>query len=89
MVAKRNICFMREVSFVTAWSDPLLLVDLAFGLPALGWAKHAPTMALRYAPPKVSIESLLDDAVDHNARIWKSTRSSTDRSLDELAWEKT
>ena len=33
IVGKRDLGFMREISFVTAWQDPRLVIGFAFGLP--------------------------------------------------------
>ena len=69
--------------------DPRLVVDLAFGLPALGWSAQAPTMLHRYAPPEVSIESLLNNVTEHNQRLIGRTGPSRDIELDLAAWAKT
>ena len=53
VVAKRNVAFMREVTFIAAGLDPNLMIDYVFGLPMLGWARHSPIMVQRQsAPPR-------------------------------------
>ena len=54
IVARRDLLFMRELSWAVGFHDPLIITDLAFGLPAIGWAPHAPTMPIRYAPPPIN-----------------------------------
>ena len=44
VVEKRNIAFMREVTFISEGMDSNLFVDYVFGLPMLGWARHSPVM---------------------------------------------
>ena len=89
VVAKRSLAFMRELSFATCFHDPWLITDIAFGMPAIGWAPHAPTMQIRHAPPEVDISHLLTDADAHNAKILDRTGPSSDRDLDWSAWRKT
>ena len=89
VLAKRHLPFMREVSFATGWHDPFFVIDLAFGLPALGWAPRAPTMQARWAPPEATIDDLLVDLDEHNARVIRSTKPSNDAALNWAAWEKT
>ena len=36
VLAERNVCFIREVSFAMGWHDPNFLIDWTFGLPAHG-----------------------------------------------------
>ena len=89
VVARRNFLVMREVSVVTSWMDPKLIVDLFFGLPQLGWAMPAPTMQLREAPPENPIEALRADCGDHNSKLISRCRPSGNDKLDNAAWEKT
>ena len=89
VLAKRSLSFMREVSFASGWHDPMFIVDLAFGLPALGWAPRAPTMQTRFAPPEASIDDLSIGVEAHNSMIISRTVSSKDTDLDWAAWNKT
>ena len=89
VVARRIFLVMREVSVVTSWMDPKLVVDLFFGLPRLGWAMPAPTMQLREAPPEYPIEVLKADCGNHNSKLISRCRPSGDDKLDNAAWEKT
>ena len=89
IVAKKRIAFMREVSLAGGWHDPTLLIGLALGLPALGWACRAPTMHTRWAPPEITIEELKHDLATHNANIISNTCQGKDSNLDWAAWQKT
>ena len=51
IVAKRNVAFMREVSFICKGLDYNLVLDYVFGLPMLGWARHSPVMLQRRSGP--------------------------------------
>ena len=68
---------------------PSLLIDIAFGMPALGWAPRAPTMAERWAPPECSIADLEADSTEHNRMILQRVGPCRDKALDQAAWTKT
>ena len=89
VIAKRNIPFMREVSFAAGWHDPTLLIGLACGLPAMGWACKAPTMPAKWAPPEISLKDLENDIKENNEKILWATRPSSYPELDLAAWKKT
>ena len=89
VVTPRNVCFMREISFVVGQVDPLLWVDYAFGLPMLGWARHSSTMVQRESrPPRVVSASPSEIEAGNRAALAKA-RSTGDDDLDRMAWEKT
>ena len=52
IVSKRNLPFMREISYAMGWHDQNLVIDLAFGMPALGWGATCPSLTRTAGSPR-------------------------------------
>ena len=89
VVAKRNVAFMREVTFIAAGLDPNLMIDYVFGLPMLGWARHSPVMVQRQSDPPRSERPSPEEIVEENKIALERAKPSRSEKLDELAWAKT
>ena len=88
ILVKKNLAFMREISFVAQVPDYCAVLDLIWGLPMAGWARHCPSLLQRLSTAPDSIETALDDVHSHNEKVVASVRSSGDHDADTLAWEK-
>ena len=88
-VSKRNVAFMREVSFICAGMDPNLCVDYVLGLPMLGWARHSPIMLQRSSkPPRAEVPSKEEIEVENQLALDRA-KPSKSQKWDQLAWAKT
>ena len=85
VVAKRNVAFMREVSFRAAGLDPNLMIDYVFGLPMLGWARHSPVMVQRMSGPPRAEKPSREEIVEENKIALQRAKPSHSERLDELA----
>ena len=74
VVARRRVCFMREVSFALSYASNFL-IDLAFGLPALGWQSKLDN-------PEVSLGKQSVDVDECIAMIRTRTRPTNDAELN-------
>ena len=88
VLSKKNLVFMREISFVVGCPDYSALLELVRGLPMAGWARHCPSLVQRFSIVPVAIDSSLDNVDVHNENVLKSVRSSGDEGADRLAWSK-
>ena len=89
MVAKRNIAFMREVTFISEDMDQDLFVDYVFGLAMLGWALHSPLMLQRQSnSPDAEVPSK-EEVEAENLTALDRAKPSGNPKLDQMAWEKT
>ena len=84
----KSIALMRGIGFVIGSPDRELFVQYVLGLPMLGWARHAPTMARRVHYPTDDVESFIREAPDRNTVLISRTKASRDAALDEAAWTK-
>ena len=89
IVAKRNIAFMREVSFICQGLDYNLMIDYVFGLPMLGWARHSPIMLQRQSQPPRAVPPSSAQIIEENKIALSKAKPSYSHALDKLAWEKT
>ena len=88
ILRKRNIRFMVEVNFILGYKDHDFFVDLTFGLPMLGWARHSPVLIQRLSASPLSLDSFDLDLDSHNRAILESIGPSKSAELDDMAWVK-
>ena len=79
---------MRELNFVCRCPEFAAVLDLVWGLPMAGWARHCPNLAQKLSSLPKPFDAVLDDVAEHNKRALASIRSTGDREADELAWSK-
>ena len=89
VVAKRNVAFMREVSFICDGMDPNIIIDYVFGLPMLGWARHSPIMLQRPSQPPRAEPPFPEEVLEENKIALERAKPSSKPRLDEMAWAKT
>ena len=65
--------------------DYSAVLDLVWGLPMAGWARHSPHLVQRVSVVPKPLELSLDDIVSHNLKVLSSVRSSGDATADILA----
>ena len=87
IVEKRNVAFMRELTFICPGLDPNLMVDFVFGLPMLGWARHSPVMLQRVSEPANSMRPTCDEILKENRIALERAQPSKNSNVDALAWE--
>lgn len=88
VLSKKNIALMRELNFVCRCPDLAAVLDLVWGLPMAGWARHCPNLVQKLSPLPEPFEAVFDDVDEHNKRVLVSVRSTGDKEVDELAWSK-
>ena len=89
IVAKRNVVFMREITFLCGNLDTVLMCDYVFGLPMLGWARHSTTMLQRTTrPPRAELPTPAENKAQ-NAIALARVKPSRDPEADVLSWHKT
>ena len=85
---KRNVRFMVEVNYILDYDDHDLFLDLVFGLPMMGWARHSPVLIQRVSPTPCSLDEHDIDLDSHNISILQSIGPSKSKELDNMAWAK-
>ena len=65
----RNLPFMREVSWITGFSDLVFLPDYVLGMSTLGWGDAAPRFVPRTSEPLYNMSDFWTDVDQHNERI--------------------
>ena len=65
----RNVLFLREISHMCGNVDSSLWPDYVLGLPAVGWASHAPTQIQREHVPSSKIQDLFANAETWHKRV--------------------
>ena len=88
VLRSKNVALMREVSFVVRAPDSCAVLDLVWGLPMAGWARHCPSLIQRLSEPPRPLEYSLDNLEEHNKSILRSVRSTGHPEADVLAWSK-
>ena len=88
VLSRKNLALMREINFVVRCPDFSSILDLVWGLPMAGWARHSPNLVQRLSAMPKPLETSLDDAFAHNLSVLAKVRSTGDVSADELAWSK-
>ena len=88
IVARRNVAFMTEVTFICGGLDTNLMVDYVFGLPMMGWARHSPTMVQRTTRPPRAVRPSEDEVLAHNEVVLERAKPSKDQEADKLSWDK-
>ena len=88
VLSGKNLALLRELNFVVRSLDFNIVVDLVWGLPMAGWARHCPSLVQRLSKLPEPLELSLDNVHDHNLSVLRSVRSTGDRASDELAWSK-
>ena len=89
VVAPRNVAFLREMTWITAFPDLNFVPHYVFGFDTIGWAMPAPTFVQRTNLPEKHVGMMWDDIDSHNARIRSRVKSSGDEDLDLASWVKT
>ena len=85
IVARRNVVFMTEVSFLCGGLDLNLMVDFVFGLPMMGWARHSPTMTQRSSRPPRAERPSPEEIVVENKLALERAKPSRDPEADRLS----
>ena len=88
VVCARHIALMRELNFVLLAPDPLILLDLVFGLPMAGWARHSPALEQKMADSP-SPQATAAELAATNALVLSKVKPTGDHELDVEAWKKT
>ena len=88
VLEKKNLALMREITFVTRCPDSFGVLDLIWGLPMAGWARHSPNLVQRLSNPPLPLELSLENVEEHNLKVLASVRSTGDIDADALAWTK-
>ena len=88
VLSKKNLAFLREISFVVGCPDFSAVLDLVWGLPMTGWARHCPNLVQRTSTLPEPLEFSLTDVEEHNRKVLASVRSSGCEAGDLLAWTK-
>jgi len=86
---KKNICFMRELNFVTNPRDFAAVTCLVLGLPMLGWAFPAYGLMERKREPTNSYEDWKTDCASRNSILSSRIQGSGDAELDSKSFVKT
>ena len=89
VLKNRNLALMRELSWITGFSDRAFLIDYVLGMDTLFWADPAPRFIPRLMEPLYPKEIFWDDVEEHNAKIMARVKSCGDTDLDKASWEKT
>ena len=88
-VKKRNVAFMREVTFLCLGLDANLMIDFVFGLPMMGWARHSPIMTQRESSYPRANRPSAKEIAEENRIALERAKPSKNPKMDSLAWEKT
>ena len=90
-ISKRNVPFMREISYITSFCDLALWPDYVLGKPMAGWAcrSRSPTVPHKLTEPLVALDCLRMGLHSHNASVLASVGPSGSDKLDEMSWKKT
>ena len=88
VLAMKNIALMREINFVARCPDYSAVLDLVWGLPMAGWARHSPHLVQRMSALPKPLELSLVDVHEHNLKVLARVRSTGNPVADELAWTK-
>ena len=88
VLAQKNLAFMREICFVVQCPDFAAVLDLVWGLPMAGWARHSPNLVQKVSSVPRPLDVSLEGVAEHNLKVLASVRSSGDSDADLLAWAK-
>ena len=88
VLSKKNIALMRELNFICRCPDFSAVIDLVWGLPMAGWARHCPNLVQKLSSLPKPFSEILGGVDEHNRKVLASVRSTGDREADELAWSK-
>ena len=87
MLASKDLALFRELNLLCGMRDGAIVVDLVFGLPMTGWARHSPSQVQRYAEPLLPAAPE-EERLAHNAKMMLRTGSTGDEELDTEASKK-
>ena len=68
--------------------DGSAVVDLVWGLPMAGWARHCPSLVQKLSSLLKPYSDVLDNVEEHNRKVLSSVRSTGDHEADVFAWSK-
>ena len=88
VLAQKNLAFMREICFVVQCPHFAAVLDLVWGLPIAGWARHSLNLVQKVSSAPRPLDVSLEGAAEHNLKVLASVRSSGDSDADLLAWAK-
>ena len=88
VLGKKNLALMRELTYVVRCPDTFAVLDLVWGLPMAGWARHSPHLVQRLSNPPLPLELSLENVEDHNLKVLASVRPTGDDGADALALTK-
>ena len=88
VLSKKNLALMRELNFIVQCPDYSAVLDLVWGLPMAGWARHCPNLVQRLSSVPEPLSLSLENVHEHNLNVLSSVRSTGDKSADDLAWTK-
>ena len=66
----------------------MAVVDLVWGLPMAGWARHCPALVQRLSSPPAPLCGSVEGVHEHNLQVLERVRSTGDEAADALAWAK-
>ena len=61
VLSKKNVALMRELNFVCRCPDFAAVLDLVWGLPMAGWARHCPNLVQKLSSLPKPFDAVLDD----------------------------
>ena len=88
VLSRKNLALIREINFVVRCPDFSSVLDLVWGLPMAGWARHSPCLVQRVSSLPEPLSASLDGVYLHNLNVLASVRSTGDHDADLLAWSK-
>ena len=88
VLSKKKLALLRELNFVVRCPDYSAVLDLVWGLPMAGWARHCPNLVQRMSKPPEPLDASLDGVAEHNMKVLASVRSTGSKEAGELAWSK-
>ena len=84
----KNLACMREMAFVARSPDGEAVLDLSWGFPMAGLARHCPSLVQRLSKPPMPLSTCMYNLAEHSLKVLASVRSTGDSQADALAWSK-
>ena len=89
IIINRNLCFLREITWVCNCRDKSYFPEFVLGKNMLGIAQHVPTMTSRVTPATRDVPSLTTDISAHNRAMLERIKPNDDMELESASWQKT